>query len=306
MVTDPRQSESSPGLPLGAGQWGRNLLCPKVWKISCVGAASIAVGVGYYGHVWVYNDVAPLVEKGIKNFLNRPVTLGQLKSVSLTHLEFGATTIATTGQDRNWVKLKGLRIGYNPLQYLWDKRLALTITAIQPQAYFEQGRSGAWLQTDIDRMGDDFPLRLNALVIKDAQGSLVTRHFDTKSLNPPVQLQLKSARIAPNPADQTLTFALDGKLLPATHPRSRLAIRGKFDGGQKTLAINVETRHLPAAPLRELLPLPLDLRGGDVNSKLAIAVKDQALVSLDGKVEIDQATLNLPQLARPLTDIHGH
>jgi translocation and assembly module TamB len=246
-----------------------------------------------------------LVERSINNFLNRPVTLGELKSVSLTHLEFGATTIATTAQDPNWVKLKGLRVSYNPLQYLWEQRLALTITAIQPQAYFEQGRSGVWLRTDIDRMGDDFPLRLEALVIEKAQGSLVTRHFETKALNPPVQLQLKSARIAPNPADRTLTFELDGKLLPATHPRSRLAIRGKFDGDQKTLTINVETQHLPAAPLRELLPLPLDLRAGNFTSQLAIAVKNQALVSLDGKIHIEQATLQLPQLARPLTDIHG-
>ncbi|MFM1842226.1 MAG: hypothetical protein RLZZ490_962 [Cyanobacteriota bacterium] len=305
MVTDPRQSESSPGLLPLAGLGGANLSYAKIWGISCVGGAAIAVGVGYYAHGWVYNDVAPLVERGVQDFLNRPVTLGKLKSVSLTHLEFGGTTIASTQHDPNWVKLQGLRISYNPLQYLWDRRLGLTITAIKPQAYFEQGRSGAWLQTEIDQMGDDFPLRLNALVIKDAQGSLVTRHFASQQLNPPVQLQLKSARIAPQSADQILTFELDGKLLPAPHPRSRLTIRGTLDGNQQSLKLKVETRHLPAAPLRELLPLPLDLRGGELNSQLAIAVQDQKLVSLDGKVDIEQGRLKLPQLARTLTYIQG-
>ncbi|MEB3226826.1 MAG: DUF748 domain-containing protein, partial [Synechocystis sp.] len=272
---------------------------------SGVGAVTIAVGVGYYTHTWIYHDVAPLIEQGIENFLNRPVTLGELKTVSLTHLEFGETTIATTAQDPNWVKLQGLRIAYNPLQYLWDRRLGLTITAIKPQAYFEQGRSGAWLQTEFDQMGADFPLGLQALQIEDAQGTVVTRHFETKQLNSPVELTLKSARIAPHGSDQTLTFALDGQVLPATHPRSRLTIRGKFAGEEKRLTLTVNTRHLPAAPLRELLPLPLDLRGGELTSQLAIAVEDQVLVSLDGKVEVEQGILKLPQLGRPLTQIQG-
>jgi len=304
MVTDPRQSESSPGLPLIVGQRGGSLACPKIWGIGCVGAAAIAMGAGYVGHQWVYHDVAPLVERAINDFLNRPVALGELKSVSLTHLEFGVTTIGTTGHDPNWVKLQGLRISYNPLQYLWDRRLALTITAIKPQAYFEQGRSGAWLHTEIDQMGDDFPLRLRALVIKDAQGSLVTRQFESQQLNAPVQVRLKSARIAPH-QDHGIQFELDGQLLPTPHAHSRFVIRGQFDGDQQGLNIDITTRQLPASPLRELLPLPLDLRGGDLTSRLAIAVQDQALVSLDGKVEIEQGTLQLPQLARPLTDIQG-
>lgn len=305
MVHNPRQPNSSPGLPVVFGQRGKWWCCPKVWGFCCGGGAAIAVGIGYYGHVWVYNDVAPLVEQGIRHFLNRPIELGKLTSVSLTHLEFGPTQIPSTPQDPNWVNLQGLRVSYNPLQYLWEHHLGLTITAIRPQAHFEQGKSGAWLHTNMNRMNADFPLRLNALVIEEAEGSLVTRHFATQRLNAPVKLRLKSARFAPHAADQTLRFQLDGQLLPSVATRSRLSLEGKFDGRQKSLIINVKTHQLPAAPLRELLPLPLDIRGGTLNGQLAIAVEHETLTALDGQIDIHEGTLKLPPLARPLTHING-
>lgn len=266
---------------------------------------AIAVGVGYYGHIWVYNDVAPLVGQSIQQFLNRPVELGALQSVSLTHLEFGPTHIPATPQDPNWVKLQGLRVSYNPLQYLWERRLALTITAIRPQAYFEQGKSGAWLHTNMDPVKANLPLRLKALVIEAGEGRLVTRHFATQQLNAPVHLRLQAARIAPQDASHRLRFQLDGQLLPISAARSHFSLAGQFDGQHKSLQINVKTHQLPAAPLRELLPLPLDLRGGTLNGELAIAVEREALTSLDGRLDIHEGTLKLPQLARPLTQING-
>ena len=74
---------------------------------------AIAGGV-IYGHYWVQRNVSPLVGQAVEHFLNRPVELGPLTGVSLTHLEFGATSIPATAADPNWVQLEGLKISYHP------------------------------------------------------------------------------------------------------------------------------------------------------------------------------------------------
>ncbi len=302
MVLDRSSSQSSSGLPLVLALRNK-FLRPIPLVLTGGGMAAIAVGIGY-GHYWVQAEVAPLVGKGITEFLNRPVQLGKLTGVSLTHLEFGKTLIPATPHDPNWVTLQGLRIGYNPLQYLHNRRLALTITAIEPEAYFEQDKTGRWLHTEVDQLGDDFPLQLKRLIIQKARAALVTRP-PGQTLNPPVRVEVKQGHVTPGRGNQNLTFALSGKLLPTPKRGSQLDLKGEFVAAHQTLNLDVKTHQLAAAPLTTLLPLPLDLPAGHLDSRLAIAIQNQAVASIDGRVQLHQTQLKLPQLANPLQQVNG-
>ena len=302
MITNPQKSES-PRLPLTINFQRGIFSRPKLLGFGTGALVAIAGGV-MYGNYWVEREVSPLVEVGIEHFLNRPVQLGKLTGVSLTHLEFGATSIPATAKDPNWVKLKGLKVSYNPWQYLQNQHLALTITAIQPQAYLEQGRSGSWWHTETGQLEEDFPFQLKKLIVTNGQGTVALRNA-SQQLNDPVQIRLKNAHLSPDSGQEIFQFSVDGQLLPAENPHSRLEIEGKFNLPQESLNLQVRSRHLPLASLKEILPLPLDFPTGSFDSQLAIAVENQELVSLDGEVNLHQGSLKIPQLTRPLTNING-
>ncbi|QUS60381.1 translocation/assembly module TamB domain-containing protein [Synechocystis sp. PCC 7338] len=303
MVTDRQKSESPLGLPRLAKHSRAFFSWPMVVGLGSGMVVAIA-GAATYGHYWVQRNVSPLVGQAVEHFLNRPVELGPLTSVSLTHLEFGATSIPATPSDPNWVQLQGLKISYNPWQYLQDEHLGLNITAVEPQAYFEQGRSGQWWHTEIGELADDFPFQLEKLIVRRGRGTVVSRN-DRQALNQPIQLRLNDAQFWQASSQDIFHFRLQGQLLPLVDRRSRLLVKGSIDPAQESWQLLVKSHHLPLTPLKEILPLPLDFRGGSLDSELAIAVEDQQLVSLDGEVDLHQASLKLPQLARPLTAING-
>lgn len=276
---------------------------PKLLGFGTGALVAIAGGVGY-GNYWIERNIVPLVENGIEVFLKRPVQLGELTGVSLTHLEFGATSIPATANDPNWAQLQGLKISYNPLQYLQDKHLALTVTAVKPQAYFEQGRSGSWFHTETEELEEDFPFQLKKLIIRNGQATVASRNA-SKELNRPIQLSLKNAQFSNQPGEEIFRFSLDGQLLPVVNSRSYLAIQGEFNLAQEQLNLQVRSHHLPLPFLKEILPLPLDFPAGSFDSQLAIAVEDQELVALDGQVNLHQASLKIPELASPLSNING-
>ncbi|MBE9197325.1 hypothetical protein IQ219_18890, partial [Synechocystis sp. LEGE 06083] len=95
MVTDRQKSESPLGLPRLAKHSRAFFSCPMVVGFGSGVVVAIA-GAATYGHYWVQRNVSPLVGQAVEHFLNRPVELGPLTSVSLTHLEFGATSIPAT------------------------------------------------------------------------------------------------------------------------------------------------------------------------------------------------------------------
>ncbi len=303
MVTDRQKSESPLGVPRSVKHSRAFFSWPIVAGFSSGVIVAIAGGVTY-GHYWVQQNVSPLVGQAVEHFLNRPVELGPLTSVSLTHLEFGATSIPATSNDPNWVKLQGLKISYNPWQYLQDEHLGLTITALDPQAYFEQGRSGQWWHTEMGQVADDFPFQLEKLIVRRGRGTVVSRNH-RQALNQPIQLRLNDAQFWQASNENIFHFRLQGQLLPLVERHSYLNLEGTIDQAQESLQLLVKSHHLPLTPLKEILPLPLNFQGGTLNSDLAIAVQDQQLASLDGEVDLHQASLKLPQLARPLTAING-
>ncbi|QHV00111.1 translocation/assembly module TamB domain-containing protein [Synechocystis sp. CACIAM 05] len=303
MVTDRQKSES----PLGVPRLAEHSRAVFPWAMVVGFSSGVVVAIAggaTYGHYWVQRNVSPLVGQAVEHFLNRPVELGPLTSVSLTHLEFGATSIPATATDPNWVQLQSLKISYNPWQYFQDEHLGLTITAIAPQAHFEQGRSGQWWHTEMGQLAEDFPFQLEKLIVRRGRGTVVSRN-NRQALNQPIQLRLNDAQFWQGSNQELFRFRLQGQLLPLVERHSYLNLEGTIDPAQERWQLQVKSRHLPLTALKQILPLPLNFQRGTLDSDLAIAVQDQQLVALDGEVDLHQASLKLPQLARPLTAING-
>ncbi|MFM7579278.1 MAG: hypothetical protein ACKO5Q_20385, partial [Microcystaceae cyanobacterium] len=175
-------------------------LCPsqatprrkKRWYLlgGLTGATVALIGSGYcYGQYFVQTQIAPLVSQGLERFLNRPVQIGPVQAVSWFSIRFGPSELGATPQDPDRVTMAGLEITFNPWDYLAQRQLFIQATAIQPQAYLEQGQKGEWLRTPLAPIHPDFPLHLQTLTFKQADITLVTRNHQGK-LKPAVPVFL--------------------------------------------------------------------------------------------------------------------
>jgi translocation and assembly module TamB len=113
-------------------------------------------------------DLTPWGETELSNFLNRLVHLGTLKYFSLGQVRFGKSQIAKTTTDPTQVTMAALDVAYNPLTLILKRELEITITAIQPDIYFEEGERGDWLLTKFNSVTGNNSIKLKCLQIKDA------------------------------------------------------------------------------------------------------------------------------------------
>jgi translocation and assembly module TamB len=85
---------------------------------------SITLGIltllaGFAGGAWwlrifVYQQLAPLVEENLTQTLNRPVLLGTVERFSLTALTFGASSMPATKTDPDTVSVDAVDVAFDP------------------------------------------------------------------------------------------------------------------------------------------------------------------------------------------------
>lgn len=199
-------------------QWGYNFgFSPKNAKsflkkrhLSLLGWGTGVLAVGLGGGIamgWflIQRNLTPIVEREISDFLNRPVQLGSLQSLSFNHVRFGQTDILTTPSDPGQVSMSALEIAYNPIKFLLENKLEISITAVEPDVYLAQGKGGNWLLTEFDSLDPKNPIKLNSLQFKKADVTLVAYAQKKEA----VELENLSGNANFNPQ---LTFEVAGKL----------------------------------------------------------------------------------------------
>lgn len=119
---------------------------------------SITLGVlmlvGFAGGAWwlrifVYERLAPLVEKNLTQTLNRPVQLGTVERFSLTGLQFGKSSVPATKTDPDRVLVEAVDVAFDPLRLLFTRTLKLDVTLVNPDIYIEQDALGRWTSTTL-------------------------------------------------------------------------------------------------------------------------------------------------------------
>ncbi|MEC4818629.1 MAG: hypothetical protein SAK29_35950, partial [Scytonema sp. PMC 1069.18] len=118
----------------------------------------IAIGgllvVGITGGAWrlwnfIHKDLVPIAESSLTTTLNRPVELGKVKDFSLTGVKFGASAIPATPTDHDRATVEMVEVGFNPLQLLFNRRLKLDVTLVNPDVYIDRDKQGRWIVTTI-------------------------------------------------------------------------------------------------------------------------------------------------------------
>jgi translocation and assembly module TamB len=300
-----------------------------LWAGAAIGGVVLvsAAAGGWWAWRFVHRDLAPLVSKSLSEMFARPVYVGKLEQVSLTQLTFGTTTLPKTATDADELKIESVKVNFNPLEKLWDRTLSLDVTLVNPTASIDQNKQGQWITTQIQDLppNEYYTIELDTLRVQNAtvrlmpyggkieQSSIVSK--DKPSEPSPTSAAGANPRIQPiivmRQVNGAATFREDNKLIQfdvALQPETGgdLKVKGVSDLRKSEVTLNVQGNDLLAADISLLVPLPLQLKAGllDTDLKVNLPPNNQPL-ALNGTVKLQNVTARQDSVPQPITNING-
>ncbi|MBP0020248.1 MAG: translocation/assembly module TamB domain-containing protein [Cyanobacteria bacterium SBLK] len=261
--------------------------------------------------------LGPQVENVLENLLQREVELGDVESFSLTGLRLGRTVIPATKKQPDTATVQSIRVRYNPLIILAQRKLNLDIALIEADAYLEQRDKRNWF--DIPPFPkSNFPITVNVATVRVFDGNLtaVSRYPDGK-FQPPIRVTATRAivRLKKNYEDIQIT-ALEG-FFPEG---GKFSIQGEGIVPDKKIPnlkakLNVTASKINLAELKNIVPIRLekyriaDLQGeADIKATIDIAGNPfslKSLPSIDGSLTIATIAVASDLISQPLTIPQG-
>ena len=146
-------------------------------KKKAVGLVAIAsvVGLGYYGlQVWAKKNLPGILETQASKFLNRPVDIGEIKSISLAGVRIGKSVIPPTETEEDRIEIEEIDVGFNLLPVIFSRTLPVDVTLVKPQIYLDQSADGSWITLDLPESEGDSELPVDLDVEVDIQEADIT------------------------------------------------------------------------------------------------------------------------------------
>lgn len=295
----------------------QNLSNQRFW-LMMLSRGGIALGgllvIGIIAGSWrlwsfVQKDLAPLAQQGITTSLNRPVKLGKLKDFSFSGVSFDASEIPPTPQDPDSATVETVDVSFDILQLLFQRRLKLDVTLVNPNVYVEQDTQGRWLGLKIQ------PPRKGALIKTDVDklrfrnGTLVlaasrTRGTQTSGLSPALtKVSFSSlngvAQLLEN--NQLIKYEVAGK---PTNGGS-IFIRGETRPKTRTDNLDLQVDDLLAADVTNILRLPVQLQKGRVKGDLRVEAEGEQPPLLFGNASVQGLQVQVARMPRPFVNGQG-
>ena len=255
-----------------------------------------------YGWYFVQRKLVPLIEKEAGNYLNRPLELGELKAISPTGASFGNSALPATDDNPDFAKVGAVKVKLAPLHFLLTRNLRLDIILHQPDVYIEQDESKQWTPTEF---GSGKPsqggiqVEVQSIQLQGGQLSLVPYNPQTETLNPAVMAKLDEVII--RPLDNKIKFDADAELIQG----GKFVLDGQGDLQTGTIDIVIDGEDLKAREVSNLVALPIEFNQGNIDGKLGITITDAPVPRLRGTLDIDNVSLQIPNLVKPFSGSDG-
>ncbi|WP_144054354.1 translocation/assembly module TamB domain-containing protein [Pleurocapsa sp. PCC 7319] len=257
-----------------------------------------------YGWQFVQHKLIPLIEKEAGNYLHRPLELGDLKAISPIGASFGRSALPATTDNPDFVKVKKVKVNLAPLYFLRKRKLKIDIILIKPDVYIEQDESKLWTPTDFgseDDSGGGIQVEVQSIRLHRGNLTLVAYNSEQKQLNPPVRAKLDKLIVRPTNDDQTIKFDATAKLVEG----GRFTVDGQGYNETGIIDLTLVARRLEASEVSNLLALPIELEQGKINGKLGVTLTDAPIPELNGSLDLDDVSLQIPELVQPFSKSNG-
>ena len=288
---------------------------PKRFWLLVLSRGGLAIGglliVGISVGTWrlqsfIQQDLAPLVEKNLANIIDRPLELGEVKGFSLSGVKFGASAIPATTGDPDKVKADAIEVGFDPLQLLFNKKLKLDVTLVNPVGYVEQDNQGRWITTKIILPDEPGPIDIEVDKVKLRNGNVALKPFveNNQAVSPQVVFDKLDGYAKFIDNYQLVRFEVGGQ--PGRI--GNVLVKGKVNLKNKAGNLQLQAEDLLASEVTPLVNLPVKLKGGKINGDLQVKLpggeKQQPL--LYGNARVEGLNFQVARMPKPLVNSQGN
>ncbi|NHC37355.1 translocation/assembly module TamB domain-containing protein [Scytonema millei] len=265
---------------------------------------AIAGGVSW-GWIFVNRRLVPLVERNLEQILGRPVDIGSVERFSLNSLRFSSASLPATSTDPDRLVAEAVEVQFDPLPLLFNRRLELDVTLVQPDVYVEQAKNGQWVSTQIKipEGGAGFiQTELETIRVRDADIVLVPNPAPDRPSGAVAIADVSGvARFLDQ--NQRIQFELTGQ--PKTG--GKLAIAGETrPAALQQTTLNIEAENLLASEISRLIDLPINLQAGRVDGDLRVQLQPEGQQpAIAGTASLSNVTAKIENVPNLFTNIQG-
>jgi translocation and assembly module TamB len=255
-----------------------------------------------YGWCFVQRKLIPLIETEAGNYLHRPLELGDLKSISLASASFGGSALPATTGNPDFVKVKEVKVNFALLHFLRQRKLKLDLILIKPDVYIEQNESKQWTPTDFGsdkESSGGIKVDVKSIQLDGGQLSLVAYNSAKAALNPAVIAEID--KITVRPLENQIKFDAVAELIQG----GSFTIDGLSNSQTDVIDLDIVARQLKASEVSNLLALPIELGQGNLDGKLKVTLSDAPVPQLQGALDLDNVSLQIPNLVKPFSHSEG-
>ena len=244
---------------------------------------AVALGGGLsYGYYFVQQELSPFIAKNLSSAINRPVKLGKVTKFSLTAIEFGKTAIPATKEDRDWVAVEKIKVGFKPLKIIFTRTLKLDVSLINPDVYLEQDNNGVWLATKLPATEPGLiKIELDKIQVENAIINVAPRLANVLLEPIPIIVPTASSQFLDRNQSRDLAVtALLGK--------GKVEIGGNLRPKGAVAKVKIGVKNLELAEIIPDLPeVPVKVLEGKFNTDLDVRIKGGQLPWVTGTASVE-------------------
>lgn len=283
----------------------------RLWLL-LLSRTSIALGVillvgiasgFWWGWRFIHEDLAPLVERNLKQLLGRPVELGQVEGFSFNSLQFGSLSIPATPTDPDRLAAQAVEVEFSPWELLLNRTLQLDVTLVQPDVYIEQAKDGRWVTTEIKTQeGAGFiQTDLETIRVQNADVVLVPTERPGRPKGPVVLDRVSGiARFLDQ--NQRIRYELSGQPTRG----GNFKITGETRPAVEQTNLTLQGQNLLAADISRLVELPITLQAGRVDGNLTVQFpRDREQPAITGTASVSNVAAQIENIPQKFTNTNG-
>ncbi|WP_159787910.1 hypothetical protein [Sodalinema gerasimenkoae] len=154
-----------------------------LWAIAIL-LLTVLAGGTIWGWRFVQYQLAPLLSEELGKLLERPIEVGELDRVSLTHVRFGESQVLPSEEQPSQASIEAVHVGFNLVSLLWSRTLPLDVRLEAVDVTIPQLEDGNWATTDIREPGEPGFIQIQLNRIRIDGGSLTVIPQPKPEFNP--------------------------------------------------------------------------------------------------------------------------
>lgn len=263
---------------------------------------AIAGGIALW--IFIQRQLGPLIEDSLRKSLNRPVNVGKLESFSWTGAaRFGKSSIPPTPTDTDRLTVEAIEASTSLWGLIFNRKLQLNITLIEPDVYLEQDPNRVWAATKIRGGEGGGGLKTEIESLNVVQGQLILVPLSDPG-QPRGAITLQQVNGVANFFEDNKRIKFDLKSLPLTGGNVRLL--GDTRPAREQYNLLALGKSILADDISRLLRLKgLKFPAGRFSSNLEVKIDGDNPVLAWGNVSLDKATFLIGKVPQPFTNSTG-